>query len=109
MRDHRMIDERSLAFGKAVAVKLRQDDQLVALAKTNIQRWLQTVSPRARGTLLEWQRTLDGPLEGALELLEGTDERSVRLRQSNPFAGVLSVSERRAILREFQTREPFPA
>jgi hypothetical protein len=109
MRDHRMIDERSLAFGRAVALKLREDDHLVALAKSNIQRWLQTVSPRARGTLLEWQQTLNGPLGGVLELLEGTDERSVRLRQSNPFAGALSVSERRAILREFQSREPSPA
>jgi hypothetical protein len=104
-----MIDERSLAFGKAVARKLRSNRQLLELAKANLQRWIQTASPRSLRPLQEWQAALDGPLDGVIALLEGGDERSIRLRQSNPFAGAWSGPERVAILRDFETRESFPA
>jgi hypothetical protein len=40
-----------------------------------------------------------------MAVLTGTDERATRLRQSSPFAGLLSVAERTAIIREFQRRE----
>ena len=71
----------------------------------NVARWLTTCSPRGRGTLLEWDAALqDGA--AALALLTGTDERAVRLRQSNPFAGVLTNAERNAILLAFAEHDP---
>ena len=105
MKDHRLIDERSLAFGRAVAAKIAADPALVDLARANLTRWLETVSPRTRPALLEWRAILDGPPDQLLTLLRSSEERAVRLRQSSPFAGALSTAERTAILTEFQRRE----
>jgi hypothetical protein len=52
---------------------------------------------------------LDGPPEGVVAVLTGEDERATRLRQSNPFAGVLSQQERNAILLQFESHDPATA
>ena len=105
MKDHRLIDERSLAFERLIAAKLRDEPALIEKARGNLARWLETCSDGVRPALLEWQRLLAGPFDELLALLEATDERATRLRQSSPFAGALTPGERFAILREFQTRE----
>jgi hypothetical protein len=105
MRDHRLIDERSLAMAMAIAERLRQEPGLVQLARENIHRWLKTSSPGVRLTLEEWLAVLDGPVDGVVELLTSRTERATRLRQSNPFAGALSEKQRNAILLEFQERD----
>ncbi len=105
MRDHRLIDERSLAMAQAIAERLRADPGLVALALDNLERWSKTCSPRARSTLQEWRTVLDGPMEGVIAILTGNDERAVRLRQSNPFAGALPQTVRNEILLRFQARD----
>jgi hypothetical protein len=51
---------------------------------------------------MEWMDALNGPSDAVLQLLTSRDERAMRLRQSNPFAGVLSPQERNAILRKFE-------
>ena len=105
MKDHRLIDERSLAFHRLVAGKLRADPTLLDLARANLDRWEVTASPRVRPVFAEWRALLDAPLDDLLAVLTGEDERATRLRQSSPFAGALTSGERFAILREFQTRE----
>ncbi|CAN5797081.1 hypothetical protein BH20VER1_BH20VER1_00550 [soil metagenome] len=105
MRDHRLIDERSLAFDRLTATKLAENPALLDRARASLRRWLATASPRVRPVLLEWQQLLDGPSAELMAVLAGTDERATRLRQSSPFAGLLSVAERTAIIREFQRRE----
>jgi hypothetical protein len=105
MKDHRWIDQRSLAFCRLIARKVEANPDLIDIARANVERWLTTCSPGVRRALLEWRTALDQSTEAVMALLLGIDERSVRLRQSNPFAGVLTPNERNAILREFQTRE----
>ena len=105
MQNHRLIDERSLALGKAVAERLRREPDLVRLAQANIERWSKTCSPRGRSTLEEWAAVLGGPIEETIALLIGDDERAVRLRQSNPFAGALPQKVRNEILLQFQARD----
>jgi len=105
MKHHREIDERSLAFGRVIASRIRQDRALIDRARVTIHRWLLTSSPRVRGTLEEWLGVLEGPLENVVDLLTGTSERAVRMRQSNPFTGVLSNQERNAILRKFASHD----
>jgi len=109
MKDHRLIDARSLAFDRLIAVKLRSQPALVGQARANLARWLETCSPRAKPALLEWQCVLAGPFDELLVLLEATDERATRLRQSSPFCGILTPAERIAIIREFQKRESVAA
>jgi hypothetical protein len=106
MRDHRLIDERSLALSQEIARRLLEDPaRLLALARSNLQRWSKTCSPRAVSTLQEWATILDGPLDGVVQTLCGGDERSVRLRQSNPFAGALPQKVRNEIFLRFQARD----
>jgi hypothetical protein len=105
MKDHRLIDERSLAFDRLTAAKITADPAIVDRARATVARWLQSSSPRVRPVLHEWRAILDGPREELLAALARTDEHAARLRQSSPFAGVLSPAERTAILREFRQRE----
>lgn len=101
MKTHASIDQRSLALGRAVARRLRDDPSQVMRARATIARWLGTCSPRVRPALLEWDAVLQRPVAEVLDVLTGASERAVRLRQSNPFAGVLPPRERAAILKEF--------
>lgn len=101
MKDHRLIDERSRAFGEAIAARLADHPAWIARAQRTVERWMATADPRVRPALMEWRAQLRGPVEGVVGLLTGRDERSTRLRQSNPFAGVLPIPERNEILRRF--------
>ncbi len=104
MQDHRLIDERSLALAQAIAQRVRTNPALVEMARNNLDRWSRTCSPRAKATLQEWRDVLDGPIDGVIALLIGEDERAVRLRQSNPFAGALPQAVRNEILLRYQAR-----
>jgi len=105
MKDHRLIDERSLAFDRLVARKLRAHPDLIKRAQANLQRWLVTCSAGVRPVLLEWQQLLEGSTETLFERLQATDEHAARLRQSSPFCGIITAEERNRILREFHARE----
>lgn len=102
MRSHRWIDERSLALHSAVAAKLEAEPELLDVARQNLQRWL---SARPAAALLEWQALLDRtPLSEVIDLLRSATADAARLRQSSPFAGVLSPSERQSILDVYESR-----
>jgi hypothetical protein len=96
VRSHEWIDQRSLALHEAVAARLEADPTLLDVARANLQRWLVTTP---RPALLEWQQLLDvTPLPQLLTLLRSTGDRAARLRQSSPFAGLLTPEERQSIL-----------
>ena len=96
VRSHQWIEQRSLALHEAVAARLEADPTLLGIAKANLQRWLAT-SPQP--ALVEWRDVLDRlPLSHLLALLRSNDAHAVRLRQSSPFAGVLTPEERQSIL-----------
>jgi hypothetical protein len=105
MKDHRRIDERSLAFGRAIAARLPGHPDLIAQARATLVRWMTTTSPGTMSELQAWLTALDGPLDGVIALLTRGDERAVRLRQSNPFTGVLSQRERMLIIKQFQAHD----
>jgi type II secretory pathway component PulL len=96
MRSHEWIDQRSLALHEAVAAKLEAQPALIRVARANLERWLRGTETAA---LLEWRRLLDVlSMPDLLALLCSPGEDAARLRQSSPFAGVLSPRERQAIL-----------
>ena len=102
MRSHQWIDERSLALHAAVAAKLEAQPELLDVARQNLDRWLST---RPVAALREWQAILDrAPLPEVIGLLRTRSEDAARLRQSSPFAGVLSQSERQSILDTYESR-----
>jgi hypothetical protein len=109
MPNHRLVDARSLARAVAVADKLRRQPELVDIAKKNVAAWMKTSSPGVRSALEEWDNALKGPTEHVVALLTGEGERAVRLRQSNPFAGVLPSRQRTEILSRFSDRDALSA
>lgn len=102
-RSHAWIDQRSLELAKAIAVKLRADPSLIDVARRNLGRWKARMEiwPRA---LREWEAILErGSLEEILEVLLDTGDTGCRLRQSSPFTGILTASERKAIFTRHDT------
>ena len=109
MHNHRHIDARSHALAVAVADELRRQPALVDLARKNLALDENQFCRGVRSTLEEWDIALHGSTEHVIELLTGAGERSVRLRQSNPFAGVLSSRQRTEILNRFAHRDALSA
>jgi hypothetical protein len=101
MLNHRHIDARSRALAIAVADQLRHQPELVDVAKRNIAAWMKGSSSGVRSALAEWDIALNGSIDEVIGLLTSEGENSVRLRQSNPFAGVLSSKQRTEILNRF--------
>src|SRR6266404_5594883 len=104
-RSHDWIDARSLALGRAVAERLEANPELLEVARRNLQRWLSVAGDRPLPAHVEWLRLLQTqPLPKLLELLRADDETARRLRQSSPFAGLLSPQDRWRILEDYEAR-----
>ncbi len=94
---HRRAERRSLAYHRALARQLRRpmaDDAL-----RQIWKW------RARGAIDaryadEWERLLRRPVPEIRRAIGEDSEAAAALRQTSPFAGMLSEPERRKILSE---------
>lgn len=97
---HARIDQRSLAMHRAIADKLSADPGLLRIATANLDRWYPT-SGASAPYLDTWRKLLDLPLEELLHLMVDQSERMTALRQSSPFAGVLTPHERWAIYAQF--------
>lgn len=94
---------RSLWLSHAVAARLVEDPpRVLDQARRNLEAMLaSSARGSARIWLQEWQELLQGPVEGILEALTSRSPKSRELRQNSPFAGVLTDSERRAVLNGF--------
>lgn len=99
MKGHRLAEERSIAFHRAVAEKLREQPALVERARTRVDRLI-AQSGRSAPLYDEWKRRLDLPLAELLAFLVERSERAAQLRQATPFAGFLEPRERWRIWRE---------
>jgi hypothetical protein len=95
--DHDRARDRSLAYHRAVAGRLRKP--MVEEARHVLSRW------RDQGRIDEryaehWERLLNESLPEIRNALVDESQDSDDLRQTSPFAGVLSEPERRRIVRE---------
>ncbi len=103
MRTHQEIDERSLRMARAIVAKIDQDPARAGLAKARsvCQRWYdQSPSPAIK----EWLDILQQPWDQIREVLLDESENGKRLRQSDPFCGILTPRERWEIYREFKSQ-----
>ncbi len=107
-RSHEEIDRRSIALHRRVAERLRQDPSLLKVARANLERWRtrSRAGDLAADSVRQWQEILDTrSLEELCDLLVRDDEDATRLRQSSPFAGVLTAAEVWEIKRRFNGEE----
>lgn len=96
---HRLAQLRSLAYHRALARRLRRP--MVDDARHVLWEW------RERGVIDsryadEWESVLDRPVREIKRVLTSDDPRARDLRQSSPFAGLLTEPERRRILEEIR-------
>jgi len=105
--DHNRLDERSLALHRLVAEKVLAAPALLDKARENVRRW-QNPNEGASPALAEWAQILAAPASQVVALLAERSERATRLRQSSPFAGILTQEERRAIYESYSARTYHP-
>jgi hypothetical protein len=101
--DHRIHDIRSLAMHALVAVKIERDRLLLRVPRRNLQRWRSRFAGPPARWWLEWDRLLHRPWKELSATLTNPDADATRLRQSSPFAGVLTPAERRKLYDAFRT------
>jgi hypothetical protein len=99
---------RSLALHELIASKIRQDPSLLDKARANMDRWMAMKRPD-RGEpyyITEWRALIDQGVEATLAAMTDPGERATELRQSAPFAGILTEPERLAFLAEWRAQHP---
>jgi hypothetical protein len=105
--DHNRLDERSLAMHELIVEKVRTDPALLDKARDNVRRW-QQIDGSPMLALAEWEQILDGPVNEVTQFLTERSDRAARLRQSSPFAGMLTEAERRTVYESYSTRTRHP-
>jgi hypothetical protein len=99
-RDVPASDQYSLALGRAVARHLQADSKRVrAIGRRNLAR-VRSEYVSEPFWLRRWQELLEGPEEALVDVLTSPAEEARVLRQSSPFAGVLTPRERWRLLRQ---------
>ena len=99
---HRIIEARSLAMHCLIARKIAADPGLLAAARRRLAAWAARYGDGAPRALDEWRAILDRPWPVIAALITDAGESAARLRQSSPFAGVLTPSERRRVYEAFR-------
>lgn len=97
---HRLAEERSIAFHRAVAERMRREPSVLENARARVRGWIAAGEPHPFYAS-EWARILDGSMESIAEALVDPSEAARALRQVTPFAGALPPRERWAIWRAF--------
>ena len=105
--DHIRLDERSLALHRLVAQKVLADPALLEKARANVRRWQESHGSPSLA-LAEWEQILSGPVDQVAKFLVERSEKATRLRQSSPFTGILTETERLAVYEWHSTRTYHP-
>ena len=100
---HRIIEARSLAMHCLVAMKIERDPRLLKDVRRTLETWCSRYGQDVPRALEEWRLILGEPWEVIAVLITSPGERATRLRQSTPFAGVLSESERKRVYAAFRS------
>lgn len=92
---HARRDREKLLLHRAVVEHLRADpERVLRIARANLERWIAQSGPQPY--YLEWQEILDTQsVDEIISLLLADNDRGQHLRQTAPFAHVLTDEERK--------------
>lgn len=96
---HRLAEERSIAYHRAIAERLRSEPEILENARQRVRAWL-APADAAPFYAQKWAEILIGDTLSVAAFLTERSEMAIELRQSSPFAGVLAPQERWRIWRE---------
>ena len=97
---HEFLDALALEQCRETARRIEQDHSLSEVPRENIRRWVARnhYHPGEVRALREWEELLKpGKLDQLLRVMSDPGEEATRMRQSSPFAGILSNEERERI------------
>lgn len=97
VKTHQQIDRRSLAMAQRIVARIDEHPELLEHVQGVLRRWTELGRDTA-----EWEALLQRPWSEVREILLDASEEGARLRQSDPFCGILSSQERLEIYREFR-------
>jgi hypothetical protein len=103
---HRKLEERSLALHREIAQRVRSNPDLLSSVRERLSKDIRSgrFSISLIDAMQEWLDLLDSSsVEQLLELLVDEGGNGRRLRQSTPFAGILTQEERRRILEKHES------
>lgn len=106
---HQEVDARSLALHRLVADKVRAQPELMARARSILERWIAMAPPNEMPYLLAWRDLLQGDLEACLAVAVSDSQEATALRQSSPLSCLLSNEERFRFLREWRKAQGYGA
>jgi hypothetical protein len=99
---HRLLEARSLAMHAVIAQKIDREPALLSIPRSNLDRWSESRENDAPAWLDEWRRIMARPWPEIAALITEPSDEAARLRQSSPFAGVLTATERKRIYEAFR-------
>ena len=99
---HRVIEARSLAMHCLIARKIADEPALLDVARRNLAAWRARYGDSPPRALEEWREILGRPWQDIAALITDPGDSAARLRQSSPFAGVLTPAERRRVYEAFR-------
>ncbi|MEO7300715.1 MAG: hypothetical protein ABI042_19290 [Verrucomicrobiota bacterium] len=102
LRSHQWMDACSLEMCRVIAGKIQRQPELMHIARKNLKRWKKIRRPCPQA-VKEWDSILkNNDPERILEILTQDNDTGQRLRQGDPFVGILTETERLQILRAFK-------
>jgi len=107
MQSHQNIDERALVLARHIVEHIDADPERQGLGKAReiCRRWQRILEKRERNNADEWAEILRHPWDDIRQVLLDPGANATRLRQNNPFCGVLSNRERWHIIKEYRNRD----
>lgn len=102
---HELIERRSLSLNRLVAEKIRNQPGLMDFVRSNLQSTLNdsVLSESCKDALREWNTLIETQsLDQVLNVLVDDSEHGRRLRQSTPFWGILTQTERLQIFGQYE-------
>lgn len=99
---HRLLEARSLAMHALIAARIARNPELLGKARENLERWSSRWGDDPPRWAREWQALLGRPWPEIAALITEPSENAARLRQSSPFAGLLTPEERKRIHETFR-------
>ena len=99
---HRIIEARSLVMHCLVAQKIAVKPTLLKQVKKTLEIWRSRYRDDMPRALDEWHAVLQRPWPEIAHFITDSGERATRLRQSTPFAGVLTTDERERVYAAFR-------
>lgn len=101
-RTPEMLDRRSLELHRLIARKLRDKPELFPLVEQNLLRWKNSASQRNIPYIDRWLQIVSQGMDAALDMATADTEEARALRQSSPFAGILTHKERFEFFRNWR-------